>query len=100
MKISDTIDRLPADHVYTYSDFNVDVNMKNGVVKALDRNTNKYRRIIKRGFDKLSIICSAICENIGTDKLLIDKIATSINSVIKYNIFISFAVLPKKKMEN
>ena len=41
MKISDnianTIDRLPTDHVFTYTDFNIDVSKKDAVVKALNR---------------------------------------------------------------
>jgi len=41
MKISDiiavTINRLPTDHVFTYTDFNIEVNKKDAVVKALNR---------------------------------------------------------------
>jgi len=41
MKISDTIantiERLPTDHVFTYTDFNLDANKKDAVVKALNR---------------------------------------------------------------
>lgn len=236
MKISDTIantiDRLPTDHVFTYTDFNIDASKKDAVVKALNRmvaagkisklskgkfykprqskfgalepsayqiakdlleqngvtvgyitgynaynemglttqipvslhiGTNKYRRTITRGFYKISFIvqpnkitktnieilrildairfirkipgttpdeacnrlmitigllstekvktlatlvlkynpavqalCGAMLENIGADKLLIDKIATSLNPVTEYNIPVSNAVLPNK----
>lgn len=41
MKISDivanTIGRLPTDYIFTYTDFNIDVNRKDAVVKALNR---------------------------------------------------------------
>lgn len=41
MKISDiianTIDRLPTDHVFTYTDFNIEASKKDAVVKALNR---------------------------------------------------------------
>jgi len=41
MKISDivanTIDRFPTDYIFTYTDFNIDVNRKDAVVKALNR---------------------------------------------------------------
>ena len=41
MKISDiianTIDRLPTDHVFSYTDFNIEASKKDAVVKALNR---------------------------------------------------------------
>ncbi len=41
MKVSEsiayTIDRLPVDYIFTYSYFNIDVNSKDAVVKALNR---------------------------------------------------------------
>jgi len=41
MKIADTIantiDRLPTDHEFTYTDFIIEVSKKNAVVKAMDR---------------------------------------------------------------
>ncbi|MDD4426950.1 MAG: DUF6088 family protein [Paludibacter sp.] len=41
MKISDivsnTIDRLPFDYVFTYTDFNIEVDKKDAVIKALNR---------------------------------------------------------------
>jgi hypothetical protein len=35
--ISNTIDRLPTDYIFTFSDFNIQVDNKNAVVKALNR---------------------------------------------------------------
>lgn len=237
MKISDyianTIDRLPTDHVYTYTDFDLEASKNDAVEKALNRmvaagkiaklskgkfykaspsrpralqpsiyqirkylleldgkiigymtgynaynemrlttqipatlqiGTNKYRRAITRGMYKISfivqlnkitktniellrildairfireipattpdesckrlmailgqlpamnvktlamlalkynpsvqILCGAMLENIGTDQLLINMIATSQNPITEYNIPISKSILPNKK---
>ena len=35
--IANTIDRLPTDHIFTYTDFNIGSNKKDAVVKALNR---------------------------------------------------------------
>lgn len=236
MKISDiianTIDRLPTDYIFTYTDFNIEVGKKDAVVKALNRmvvagriaklskgkfykprqsrfgtlqpsayqiakdllgqdgeiigyitgynaynemglttqipatlqiGTNKYRRSLSRGIYKISFIvqpnkitktniellrildairfireipattldeackrlmiilsqlpaekvktlatlvlkynpavqalCGALLESIGTNKSLIDKIATSLNPVTEYKIPVSESVLPNK----
>lgn len=237
MKISDlianTIDRLPTDHVFSYTDFNMEASKKDAVVKALNRmvaagkisklskgkfykpnksrfgilepsvyqiakdlleqngeiigyitgynsynemglttqipatlqiGTNKYRRQVKRGLYKISFIvqpnkikktniellrildairfireipgttpdeacnrlmsilgqlstekvktlatlvlkynpavqalCGAMLENIRADKLLINKIAASLNPVTEYSMSVSESVLPNKK---
>lgn len=36
-KIANTIDRLPVDYIFTYSDFDIEVSSKDAVVKALNR---------------------------------------------------------------
>lgn len=231
--IANTIDRLPTDHIFTYTDFNIRSNKKDAVVKALNRmvaagkisklskgkfykprqsrfgalqpsayqvakdlleqdreiigyitgynaynemglttqipatlqiGTNKYRRSLTRGMYKISFIvqpnkitktniellrildatrfireipgttpdeackrliaiigqlstekvktlatlvlkynpavqalCGAMLENIGADEFLINKIATSLNSVTEYNMPVSESVLPNKK---
>ena len=45
-----TIDRLPKANVFTYKDFDIDVNKKEAIVKALNRmaNSDKIERIPKR----------------------------------------------------
>jgi hypothetical protein len=35
--VANTIDRLPTDYIFTYTDFNIDVKKKDAVVKALNR---------------------------------------------------------------
>ncbi|MDD4921452.1 MAG: DUF6088 family protein [Bacteroidales bacterium] len=58
MKVSDnvanTIDRLPADYIFTYTDFNIGVEKKDAVVKALNRMvaTGKIAKLSKGKFYK------------------------------------------------
>ncbi|RKD92644.1 DUF6088 family protein [Mangrovibacterium diazotrophicum] len=58
MKVSDrianTIDRFPADYIFTYSDFDIEVSNKSAVVKALNRMvaTGKISKLSKGRFYK------------------------------------------------
>ena len=52
--IANTIDRLPADHIFTYSDFDIEVSRKDAVVKALNRMaaSGKISKLAKGRFYK------------------------------------------------
>jgi aryl-alcohol dehydrogenase-like predicted oxidoreductase len=60
MKISDiianTIDRLPTDHVFTYTNFNIEARKKDAVVKALNRMVaaGKITKLSKANFTSLA----------------------------------------------
>jgi hypothetical protein len=52
--IANTIDRLPVDHIFTYSDFDIEVSSKDAVVKALNRMaaSGKISKLAKGRFYK------------------------------------------------
>ena len=60
MKISDiianTIYRLPTDHVFTYTNFNIEARKKDAVVKALNRMVaaGKITKLSKANFTSLA----------------------------------------------
>ena len=53
-KIANTIDRLPVDYIFTYSDFDIEVSSKDAVVKALNRMaaSGKISKVSKGKFYK------------------------------------------------
>lgn len=53
-KVANTIDRLPVDYIFSYSDFDIEVSSKDAVVKALNRMTasGKIRKLSKGKFYK------------------------------------------------
>ncbi|MDD4847172.1 MAG: hypothetical protein PHR53_00155 [Bacteroidales bacterium] len=52
--LANTIDRMPSDYVFTYSDLNIEVKQKNTVVKAL----NMPADTIKKSRMKLILLFS------------------------------------------
>ena len=52
--IRNTIDRLPKGYVFTYEDFNIDVNKKEAIIKALNRmvNSGKIEKLSKGRYFK------------------------------------------------
>ena len=52
--VANTIDRLPAGHIFTYSDFDIEVSSKDAVVKALNRMaaSGKISKLAKGRFYK------------------------------------------------
>jgi len=52
--IRNTIDRLPKGHVFTYDDFDIDMNKKEAIIKALNRmaNSGKIEKLSKGKYFK------------------------------------------------